>query len=106
MPPHQIVLGVPGYGHSFHVAVDDAFECDDNGDDIGLLASFPPFNRTLQPIGDAWDDGAGVDECGVQQGPGGNFDFWGLIAAGFLNKNGTVAPGIFYRYDECSQTVR
>ncbi|TCD64825.1 hypothetical protein EIP91_003572 [Steccherinum ochraceum] len=104
MPSHQIVLGVPSYGHSFHVDVEDAFHCDDNGDDNGVLASFPPFDKAQQPSGDAWDDGAGTDICGNQVAAGGNFDFWGLIDGGFLNANGTVADGVFYRYDECSQT--
>ncbi|CAL1706107.1 unnamed protein product [Somion occarium] len=103
MPSHKIVLGVPAYGHSFNVNASDAFEC--TTDDIEVLAPFPPFNKAQQPIGDAWDDGAGVDKCGVQNGPGGNFDFWGLIDAGFLFANGTAAPGIDYRFDECSQTA-
>ncbi|KAH8107690.1 chitinase [Cristinia sonorae] len=104
MPAHQIVLGVPSYGHSFHVAVEDAFHCDDNGDDNGILASFPKFDVSKQPLGDAWSDAAGTDVCGNAVGPGGNYDFWGLIEGGFLNKNGTVADDIIYRYDECSQT--
>ena len=104
MPAHKIVLGVASYGHSFHVNPSDALECDDNGDEV--LTAFPPFDKSQQPTGDAWDGGAGVDECGNPTGPGGVFDFWGMIDANFLNANGTVAPGIFYRFDACSQTVR
>ncbi|THG95976.1 hypothetical protein EW026_g5768 [Hermanssonia centrifuga] len=101
MPAHQIVLGVASYGHSFQVEPSEAIECDDDGD---VLAAYPSFTAN-QPIGDAWDDAAGVDECGAQTGPGGVFDFWGLIKGGFLFENGTVAEGIDYRFDECSQTA-
>ncbi|KAG0700913.1 hypothetical protein DFH29DRAFT_1053605 [Suillus ampliporus] len=41
---------------------------------------------------------------GVYEGPGGTFDFWGLIDGGFLTERGTSAEGIYYRYGECSQT--
>ena len=102
MPAHQIVLGVPSYGHSFHVNADEALDCDGDND---VLVSFPAFEKDQQPTGDAWDGDGGLDQCGVQQGPGGTFNFWGLIANGFLNANGTAATGIDYRFDECSQTV-
>ena len=102
MPEHQIVLGVASYGHSYKVDVEDAIECDDDND---LLAAYPPFDNTAHPAGDAWDDPAGVDQCGNPTTQGGNIDFWGLIDAGYLNANGTVAAGIDYRFDECSQTA-
>ena len=103
MPPHQIVLGVASYGHSFTVAPEDAFDCE-NDDDV--LVPYPPFDKSKQPLGDAWDDPTvGTDECGNPTGPEGNFDFWGLIKGGFLFENGTVAEGIAYRFDECSQTA-
>jgi chitinase len=66
---------------------------------------YPPFNVSLQPSGDKWDDAAGVDQCGNPTRVGGIFDFWGLIDGGFLNADGKVAEGILYRYDNCSQTV-
>ncbi|KAI0344492.1 chitinase [Trametopsis cervina] len=103
MPAHQIVLGVASYGHSFSVAVDDAIECTDDDDE--LVAAYPAFDANQHPAGDAWDDAPGVDECGNQTQQGGNIDFWGLIANGYLNANGTAAPGIDYRFDECSQTA-
>ncbi|KAG0702498.1 glycoside hydrolase superfamily [Suillus ampliporus] len=68
------------------------------------LAAYPAFNALNQPLGDAWYDDGGVDVCGVYEGPGGTFDFWGLIDGGFLTERGTPAEGIYYRYDECSQT--
>lgn len=108
MPSHQIVLGVASYGHSFSVPVQDAFECQDDDDEFGVLAEYPPFDATKYPSGDAWDDvGGGVDQCGNPTNAGGNWDFWGLVQGGFLNENGTVnaAGGIEYRFDECSQTV-
>jgi len=58
-------------------------------------------------MGDKWDSTAtGVDVCGNPNVVGGIFHFWGLINAGFLTKDGTVANGIDYTFDNCSQTVR
>ncbi|KAG2366212.1 glycoside hydrolase superfamily, partial [Suillus spraguei] len=69
-----------------------------------MLAAYPAFDASKQPLGDAWDDTSSVDVCGVRHGPGGTFRFWGLVDAGFLNKDGAPADGIDVRYDECSQT--
>lgn len=98
MPSHQIVLGVPSYGHSFRVSSSSAF-------DGNSLALYPAFDANSQPVGDKWDDGAGPDTCGVQQGPGGVFDFWGMVDGGFLNADGNPGSGIEYVFDDCSQTV-
>ncbi|KAI0268808.1 glycoside hydrolase family 18 protein [Gloeopeniophorella convolvens] len=101
IPLNQMVLGIAGYGHSFSVAPNDAFPDGTSGG----LAAFPAFDANNQPLGDKWDDpDPGPDPCGNPQGPEGDFDFWGLIDAGFLNEQGTVAPGISYLFDECSQT--
>ncbi|KII86999.1 glycoside hydrolase family 18 protein [Plicaturopsis crispa FD-325 SS-3] len=100
MPAHQIVLGAAMYGHSFNVTPADAFV----HNSTTTLKAYPKFNATGQPKGDAWDSAAGVDECGVMEGVGGIFQFWGLIAGGFLARNGNVAKGIDYRWDDCSQT--
>jgi chitinase len=103
MPRSKIVLGVPAYGHSFSVAPQDAFVQGSTTE----LAAYPAFNKTNQPAGDRWDDGAGTEDvCGVVQGAGGTFTIWGMTEGGFLNANGDPAEGILYRYDECSQTVR
>lgn len=99
MPANQIVLGVASYGHSFFVDKSAAITSS------GKMNAYPAFDASKQPTGDKWDDGAGTDECGNVSGPGGNFDFWGLIDAGFLTSNGTAASGIDYRFDTCSQTV-
>jgi len=99
MPSHQIVLGVASYGHSFLVESTAAFTSDGTA-----LAPYPAFNANEQPLGDAWDSENSTDVCGVTSGPSGVFDFWGLIDGGFLFQNGSVAQGIDYRYDECSQT--
>lgn len=100
MPTNQIVLGVAAYGHSFHVDKADALAGN-------TLNAYPKFDAALQPAGDKWDGPAGSDDgCGVlTTTPGGTMDFWGLIDAKFLNANGTAAPGINYRFDDCSQTV-
>ncbi|KAI9571659.1 glycoside hydrolase family 18 protein [Boletus coccyginus] len=100
MPVDQIVLGVASYGHSFSVPPSDAFV---NGS-MTELVPYPKFNASNQPPGDAWADPAGVDVCGVFQAPEGTFDLWALVADGFLTPGGKPAPGIYYRYDNCSQT--
>jgi chitinase len=98
IPLHQIVLGVPAYGHSFSVAPADALR-------KGKLAVFPKFNASVAPAGDKWDDAAGTDECGNYASQGGLWDYWGLIDAGWITRKGTAAKGIHYVYDKCSQTV-
>ena len=87
MPISQIVLGVPSYGHSYNVNTSDAFV-----PGTKMLAQYPAFNISNLP-GDSWN------------GPG-TFEFWALVSSGFLNPQGMPAPGIFYRFDPCSQTVR
>ncbi|KAG2039732.1 glycoside hydrolase family 18 protein [Suillus americanus] len=99
MPIDQIVLGVPSYGHSYSVKPSDAFVSGTK-----TLAAYPAFNSSNQPVGDAWDNTGSVDSCGVYQGSGGTFNFWGLVDGGFLNSEGTTAQGIYYRFDSCSQT--
>ncbi|KAG1737910.1 glycoside hydrolase family 18 protein [Suillus paluster] len=99
IPVNQIVLGVASYGHSFSVAPPHAFKSDKK-----TLAVYPAFNASNQPLGDVWDNVGGDDGCGVYQGPGGTFRFWGLMDEGFLTKEGIPAHGIHHRYDDCSQT--
>ncbi|KAG6375579.1 glycoside hydrolase family 18 protein [Boletus reticuloceps] len=101
IPLNQIVLGVPSYGHSFSVSPSDAFVDGSKTE----LAAYPKFDASKQPLGDAWGNAGGVDACGVQEGPGGTFELWGLVDGGFLATDGNPAPGIYYRYDDCSQTV-
>ncbi|KAG0700910.1 glycoside hydrolase superfamily, partial [Suillus ampliporus] len=98
-PTHRIVLSIASYGNSFSVPPSGVF-----ASSMKTLAAFPTFNASNQPLGDIWNDNSGVDVCGVYEGPGGTFNFWGLIDGGFLTKRGTPAEGIYYRYDECSQT--
>ncbi|KAG2039671.1 glycoside hydrolase family 18 protein [Suillus americanus] len=100
MPVDQIVLGVASYGHSFSVPPSHAFM----SKDAKTLAAYPAFNASNQPLGDAWDNVGSVDICGVYEGSGGTFNFWGLVDNGFLTKEGKPADGIHYRYDTCSQT--
>ena len=107
IPLGQIVLGVASYGHSFSVNKTDAFG-PESASHIGitsLIGPYPKFNASAHPKGDSWDDGKGVDECGNAVFPGGTIEFWGLIQLGYLNPNGTLKNGIFFRYDNCSQTV-
>ncbi|KAJ7490250.1 glycoside hydrolase family 18 protein [Mycena galericulata] len=99
MPLDQIVLGVASYGHSFSVAKSDAFVKGSK-----QLALYPPFNASIAPVGDAWDDTAGIDECGNFEAQGGVMDFWGLIEEGYLNADGTPKKGVPYLFDDCTQT--
>ncbi|KAF8686160.1 hypothetical protein AX14_003893 [Amanita brunnescens Koide BX004] len=83
MDLYQIVLGVAAYGHPFQVKDAGAH----NGSSLAL---YPPFNKTNQPAGDAWDsDVVNRDVCGNLTGSGSTIPFWGLIALGYLNLDGT-----------------
>lgn len=101
MPVNQIVLGVPGYGHSYQIAPNVAFAEGSNA----ALATYPPFDPAERLLGDRWDGDAGRDVCGAQQGPGGVYTYWGLIEEEFLNTDGSARDGVVYRYDNCSETV-
>ncbi|KAF8622115.1 hypothetical protein AX15_007250 [Amanita polypyramis BW_CC] len=97
-PYNRLVLGVASYGHSFRVKPSNAFS--------GYsLASYPQFDSSNEPVGDAWDDAAGVDVCGNPTGPGGNVNFWGLVSLGYLNNHGKPQNGIAYKFDDCSKTA-
>ncbi|KZT41563.1 glycoside hydrolase [Sistotremastrum suecicum HHB10207 ss-3] len=98
IPAHQIVLGVASYGHSFTVSNQNALTSS------GALALYPPFDKSNPPPGDSWNNQGGPDQCGVQQPAGGEYEFWGLVQNGFLQANGSVAPGMDHIFDECSQT--
>jgi chitinase len=99
-PAHKIILGVPSFGHAYHVDSCLAY------DSCGKIQPYVPFDKAQQPAGDKWDSTAGgVDECGNPNVVGGVFEFWGLIDGGFLTAEGAVAQGIDYDFDQCSQTV-
>ncbi|KAK7062037.1 chitinase [Favolaschia claudopus] len=100
MPLDQIVLGVAAYGHSFRVTKTNAFV----PGSTTQLALYPPFDSSNPPVGDAWDDAAGVDECGNSQSQGGVIDFWGLIDQGYLNADGTPKQGVPFLFDNCTRT--
>ena len=101
MPANQIVLGVASYGHSFGVSPSDAFVRDSNTG----LAVYPRFNSSNHSLGDSWEDIGSVDTPGLYEGPGGSWNFWGLVKGGFLTTDGNPAPGTYHRYDACSHTV-
>ncbi|KAF9260552.1 glycoside hydrolase family 18 protein [Marasmius fiardii PR-910] len=98
-PADQITLGVPAYGHSFHVSNSNALSSDDSS-----LKLYPAFDKSQQPSGDSQDGKAGVDQCGNPVPIGGIFNFWGLIEGGFLDAKGNSQSGIKRVFDECSQT--
>jgi chitinase len=100
-PANKTILGVAGYGHSFHVNGRTAVNL------AGEIKNHPTFDKSQQPAGDKWDSTAGgVDVCGNSTTVGGIYNFWALIEEGFLTPDGTNASGIYYRYDNCSRTVR
>ena len=99
MPHNQILLGVPAYGHSYVVPPIQL-----TSPNVTRL-SYPPFNLSLEHPGDSWDGPGGLDVCGINQGPAGVYTYWGLMQQGFLNQDGSVKNGIYYRFDECSMTV-
>ncbi|KAG9316849.1 glycoside hydrolase superfamily [Chiua virens] len=82
MPVDKIVLGVASYGHSFRVAPSDAFVKDSQT----KLVPYPKFNASRQPLGDAWDSVSEIDPCGVNEGPEGIYNLWGLVVGGFLDR--------------------
>jgi len=98
MPKNQILLGVPAYGHSYVVPPKQI-----SSSNVTQL-SYPPFNLSLEQVGDRWSGNSGVDVCGNVEGPGGTYTYWGLMQQGFLNTDGSVKDGIEYRFDECSMT--
>ncbi|KAF8160708.1 glycoside hydrolase superfamily [Crassisporium funariophilum] len=102
MPIDQIVLGVPAYGHSFVISPNQLLTNASNPN--AALSAYPAFTVGVERRGDRWDGDGGLDTCGVMTGPGGVYTYWGLIEEGFLNEDGSVQPGIEYRFDDCSET--
>ena len=103
IPVNQIVLGVPAYGHSFVLTSNP--DPSSGSTQNATLSAYPQYNPSVEKRGDSWDGDGGLDVCGVMQGPGGIFSYWGLEEQGFLQQDGSVADGIKYRFDDCSQTV-
>ena len=99
IPNDQILLGVPAYGHSYVVPPEQI-----SSPNVTHL-SYPPFNLSLEQVGDSWSGDGGVDVCGKEVGPDGTYTYWGLMQRGFLYTNGSVKGGIEYRFDGCSMTV-
>lgn len=101
-PAEKLVLAVPSYGHSFTVDPSAAFV---EGSETEL-APYPAFDADNKPVGDSWDDAVAENVCGDMEGPGGVWQFWGMMEGGFLTEDGEPAAGIAARFDNCSQTVR
>ena len=99
IPYNQLLLGAPAYGRSYVVPPAQI-----TSPGVTKL-SYPPFNLSLELLGDSWDSPPGLDVCGDMEGPGGTYTYWGLVQQGFLNEDGSVKDGIEYRFDECSMTV-
>lgn len=97
MPASKIVLGVPAYGHSFVLPPDARQNYS--------IGPYPPYNTSLERPGDKWDGDGGLDVCGVMEGPGGTFTYWGLMDEGFLNTDGSAVEGVQTFFDDCSQTA-
>lgn len=101
--PDSIVLGVAGYGHSYRVTTDDAY----NDTESKTLRLYALFDKQDQPTGDSWDVGESTtDQCGNSQNAHtGIFSLWGLHQQNYLNSSGLPADGIDYLWDGCSATV-
>lgn len=99
-PKEKLVLGVPGYGHSFRVRKANAFT---NGVS-GELAVYSPFDASNVPKGDRWDV-PDTDSCGSFSDHSGSITYWGLIEEGFLDERGAAKSGITRHFDQCSKTV-
>ncbi|KAG6813065.1 hypothetical protein H0H92_014337 [Tricholoma furcatifolium] len=100
MPPSQIVLGVPSYGHSFIVEEQDALV-------NNQLVLYPPFDTTQNSYGpgETATSAAVLDSCGKTTGVSGVYSFAQMITAGFLDTTGAPANGISHLFDSnCSQT--
>ncbi|KAJ7354628.1 glycoside hydrolase family 18 protein [Mycena albidolilacea] len=104
IPRSKIVLGVPGYGHSFNVNASAAFLSSSSFANATLLTPYPSYDTLNHTVGDKWDGTGGTDICGRFWGPGGIWDFWALVDAGYLLANGSAAAGVPYHWDACSST--
>lgn len=100
IPLSKLVLGVGAYGHSYIIPSSVALD-KSNASSLNSYPSYTPSNRRR---GDRWDGEGGVDVCGVTQGPGGVYTYWGLIEEGFLKPDGSAGDGVVIRYDDCSET--
>jgi chitinase len=99
-PKNQIVIGVPAYGHSFSVLSGGS------GPNTSTTLPMYPFYSEVRVRGDNWDAFPNATNvCGVQEGCGGTYEYWGLIKGGFLNPDGSPQTGIKYRFDNCTKTV-
>ncbi|KAG6826962.1 hypothetical protein H0H92_013736 [Tricholoma furcatifolium] len=78
MPANQIVLGVASYGHTYSVPTSEALSKQNT---ISLYTGF---------------SGPGTSD--------GQYTFAQMISAGLLTKSGNPANGIYYLFDNCSQT--
>ena len=101
IPASKLVLGVGAYGHSYTIASSVALD----QANPTILNAYPAYTPGNRKVGDRWDGRGGLDVCGAMDGPGGVYTYWGLIEEGFLRPNGSAAPGIVTRYDDCSETV-
>lgn len=100
IPPDQLVLGAPSFGHSYRVSKADAYV---NG--TQTLAVFPPHNQTNIPTADPGESGW-TDICGTVT-LSDAFTFTQLRDSGFIDNRGEPrhSEGISYHLDDCSQTV-
>ncbi|TFK20651.1 glycoside hydrolase [Coprinopsis marcescibilis] len=102
-PADKLVLGVPFYARSYIIPKESVIQND-------VLTTFnPAFDRaTMPPVfgeRETLETIAQTLECGQPaETPSGIFTFNGLIATGYLNVSGEAAPGVFYAFDDCTET--
>lgn len=99
-PANQIMLGVPSYGHSYTVSSSVI-----NGN-AQKLAQYPSFNKNTVPLGTGETSYTkSPDVCGVEEGPGGIFNYNDMVQRGFIDSQGNASDGLLFQFDNCSQTA-
>jgi len=105
MPRSKILLGVPSYGYGYETLSNNLVSTHYSPHSHKTSFLYQNASSTT-PAGGSTADPAGIDECGNQQGPGGQWLYNELVQRGKLTDSAGKKGGQGYRryYDECSQT--
>jgi chitinase len=99
--PAQLIVGIPGYGHSFTLLNSTLVP-----KVVGKYTSyFYQEKNSTVPEGGSTDDKPGIDVCGNRQAWGGIWLVSELVKKGWLSEDESKGRGGFKRYfDDCSGT--